>query len=211
MEPVIQKFRSALSGFNRRDVMQYIEQSAAAHRRKVSELEDRLARVEQERARLEEELSGLQDEKGTVAAEEARVRASLEEATQSLTGLRGELSDTETNLAAAREELERLQGQVGELAPMAQSYGELKDRVATIELDAHRKAQATLDEAQAEAARIREETAAWVNTLMERYGSLRQQMNGVFELARNLSGLEGHIQQMDGMAAQLKDKAEHHG
>jgi len=211
MEPVIQKFRSALSGFNRRDVMQYIEQSAAAHRRRVAELEDRLAKVEEERSRLEEELSGLQDEKGSVAAEEARVRASLEEATESLTGLRGELSDTETSLAAAREELERLQSQVGELAPMAQSYGELKDRVATIELDAHRKAQATLDEAQAEAARLREETLAWVDQVMEQYGSLRQQMNGVFELARNLSGLEEHVHRMDGTAADLKGKAEHHG
>ena len=61
MEPVIQKFRSALSGFNRRDVMQYIEQSAAANRRKVSELESRLAKTEEERARLEGELAGLRD------------------------------------------------------------------------------------------------------------------------------------------------------
>jgi len=207
MEPVIQKFRSALSGFNRRDVMQYIEQSAAAHRRRVAELEDRLAKVEEERSRLEEELSGLQDEKGSVAAEEARVRASLEEATESLTGLRGELSDTETSLAAAREELERLQSQVGELAPMAQSYGELKDRVATIELDAHRKAQATLDEAEAEAARIREETTAWLSRVVEQYGSLRVQLNGVFDLARNLSGMEEQIRRMDSMAAALKDEA----
>jgi hypothetical protein len=43
---------------------------------------------------------------------------------------------------------------------MARNYQELKDRVATVELDAHRKAQATVDEARAEAARIREEEAA---------------------------------------------------
>lgn len=208
MEPVIQKFRSALSGFNRKDVLQYMEQSAAAHRRQVAELEKRLADAEDARARLEGELSGLQDEKGSVAAEEARVRASLEEATASLAALRGELADTETTLVASRTELEKLQSQVGELAPMAQSYGELKDRVATIELDAHRKAQITLDEAKAEAARIRRETADWVNQLMAQYGAVREQMSHVFEVARSLSGMEEQITGLDALAAELKGKAE---
>lgn len=207
MEPVIQKFRSALNGFNRKDVLQYMEQSAVAHRRQVAELQKRLADAEDARARLEGQLSGLQDEKGSVAAEEARVRASLEEATEALAHLRGELTDTETTLAAARAELEQLQSQVGELAPMARSYGELKDRVATIELDAHRKAQITLDEAQAEAARIRRETADWVNQLMVQYGAVREQMNHVFEVARGLSGMEEQISGLDGLAARLKEKA----
>ena len=208
MEPVIQKFRSALGGFNRRDVMQYMEQSAAAHRRQVAELAKKLAQSEGERARLEGELSGLQDEKGSVAAEEARVRASLEEATEALARLRGELTETEGNLVASRQELEQLQSQVGELAPMARSYGELKDRVATIELDAHRKAQATLDEAKAEADRIRQETAAWVEQVLAQYGALREQMDGVLELARSLTGLGDQIARMDGFAANLKGGTE---
>lgn len=206
MDSVIRKFRSSLNGFNRKDVLQYMEQSAAAHRHQLEELEVRLSRSEEIRAQLEQELQGVHAEKGSVAAEEARVRASLEEATASLARLRGELSDTETSLVTARGELERLQGQVGELAPMAQSYGELKDRVATIELDAHRKAQATLDEAQAEAERIRRETADWVEQVMGQYGAVRSQLNGVFELARNLSGLEERISGMDGLAAHLKAK-----
>lgn len=208
MEPVIRKFRGALNGFNRKDVLQYIEQSAVAHRRQLAELEERLTASEEARTRLEGELSGLRDEKGSVAAEEARVRASLEEATEVLTKLRGELSDTDTALTASKSELEKLQSQVGELAPMAQSYGELKDRVATIELDAHRKAQATLDEAKAEADRIRQETAAWVEQVLARYGALREQMDGVLELARSLTGLGDQIARMDGFAADLKGGTE---
>ncbi len=48
---------------------------------------------------------------------------------------------------------------------MADSYvPSLKDRVATVELDAHRKAQDTVSQAQAEAERIRAETrgAGWM-------------------------------------------------
>lgn len=208
MEPVIRKFRGALNGFNRKDVLQYIEQSAVSHRRQMAELEERLAASEEARTRLEGELSGLRDEKGSVAAEEARVRASLEEATEVLTKLRGELADTDTALTHSKSELARLQSQVGELAPMAQSYGELKDRVATIELDAHRKAQATLDEARAEADRVRQETSAWVDQVLAQYGALREQMGGVLELARSLSGLGDQIARMDGLAAGLKGGTE---
>lgn len=208
MEPVIRKFRGALNGFNRKDVLQYIEQSAVAHRRQMAELEERLAASEEARTRLEGELSGLRDEKGSVAAEEARVRASLEEATEVLTKLRGELTDTDTALTHSKSELARLQSQVGELAPMAQSYGELKDRVATIELDAHRKAQVTLDEAKAEADRVRQETSAWVDQVLAQYGALREQMGGVLELARSLSGLGDQIVRMDGIAAGLKGGTE---
>lgn len=206
MEPVIQKFRSALGGFNRRDVMQYMEQSSAAHRRQVAELEKKLAQAEEQRACLEGELSGLQDEKGSVAAEEARVRASLEEATEALARLRGELTETEGNLVASRQELEQLQSQVGELAPMARSYGELKERVATIELDAHRKAQITVDEARAEAARVREKTAAWLAQVMEQYDAVRGQMQGLFQCARGLAAMEERAERMDGLAAELKGK-----
>ena len=40
---------------------------------------------------------------------------------------------------------------------MAESYAQLKDRIATVELDAHRKAKDTLEEARQEAERLREE------------------------------------------------------
>ena len=100
MEPVIQKLRGALGGFNRRDVLAYIEQISVAHRREVMELKKELTRCEGERQALEDTLAGLETEKGCVAAEEARVRASLEESTAVLSQLRGELQDTENKLAA---------------------------------------------------------------------------------------------------------------
>ena len=211
MEPVIRKFRGALNGFNRKDVLQYIEQSAVAHRRQLAELEERLTRSEEARAGLEGELSGLRDEKGSVAAEEARVRASLEESTAALTRLRGELGETETNLAAARSELVRCQREVAELAPMAKNYEELKDRVATVELDAHRKAQATVDEARAEARALRQETARWTEEVLARYGGLRQSMDELMQKAKSLAELEEELRGADERAAQLRDRCKESG
>ncbi len=206
MDPVIQKFRGAVGGFNRRDVLQYIEQISAAHRKEVAALQKDLARCEDERRKLEATLAGLENEKGSVAAEEARVRASLEESTATLSRLRGELGDTETQLLAARGELERYQSEVAELAPLAKNYEELKDRVATVELDAHRKAQATVDEAKAQAEQIREETRRWLESVMTRYGSVRGAVDQLLCSAKALASLEEQMKQADDQAAALKEQ-----
>ena len=206
MDPVVQKFRGAINGFNRRDVLQYMEQVFAAHRKELNQMQKELSRCEGERQVLERTLAGLEDEKGTVAAEEARVRASLEESTATLARLRGELGDTETQLLSARSELERYQREVSELAPMARSYQELKDRVATVELDAHRKAQATVDEARAQAAQIREETRRWLEQVMAQYGDVRAAADQLFHSARALSGMEEQLRQADEMAGRLAEQ-----
>lgn len=208
MEPVTQKFRGALAGFNRRDVMRYLEQSAAAHSQRVSELERRLDQAEQERDALRGELEGLRNERGDLAAEEARVRSSLEESTRSLTKLRGELSQTETKLHVARAELERLQGKVDELSPMAERYEQLKDRVATVELDAHRKAQATIDEAQAQAQALRAEARQWLDQALGEYDGLRSAMDRLLQSAREVAGLEEGVRQADALAQPLRGKVE---
>lgn len=203
---VIQKFRSALGGFNRRDVQQYIEQTAAAHRRELAQLQARLDEAEERAAGLESALSGAESAKSGAAAEEAKARACLEESARTLAKLRGELSQTESKLAVAKRELTRLQTQVGELEPMAESYAQLKDRVATVELDAHRKAQDTVSEAQAAAERVREETRAWLEEVLGQYGKLRQGMDGLLEQVQRLSRGSEYLGALDEAARQLREQ-----
>ena len=190
MDTVIQQFRTALCGFNRRDVQQYVEQIADEHRQELAQLRERLEQAEERNGVLEAALSGAESEKSGAAAEEARVRASLEESTRTLSKLRGELSQTESKLLVARQELDRLKEQVGAMKPMAEGYAQLKERVATVELDAHRKAQSTVDEAQAEAERVRAETRAWLDGVLAQYGQLRQGMDALLEQAQALNALD---------------------
>lgn len=208
MEPVTQRFRGALAGFNRRDVTRYIEQSAAAHSRQVAGLEERLDQAERERDNALRELDGLRSERGDLAAEEARVRASLEESTRTLAKLRGELTQTETKLGVAKAELERLQAKVAQLAPMAERYEQLKDRVATVELDAHRKAQATLDEAQGQADALRAEARQWLGRTLEEYDGLRGAMDDLFRKASAVSQWEETVRQADELARALRERTE---
>ena len=206
MDTVIQKFRSALGGFNRQDVQTYIEETAAAHRKELAQLQERLEQAEGRTAELEAALSGAELEKSGAAAEEAKVRSSLEASTKTLSRLRGELSQTESKLVVARRELERLQAQVGTLEPMAASYAQLKDRVATVELDAHRRAQDTVSQAQEEAERIRADTQQWLDGVLEQYGQLRRGMDTLLEQAQALGAaasrsLDSAIEQYAAQAA----------
>ena len=208
MEPVTQRFRGALAGFTRRDVTRYIEQSAAAHSRQVAGLEERLDQAERERDDALRELDGLRSERGDLAAEEARVRSSLEESTRTLAKLRGELTQTETKLGVARAELERLQAKVAQLAPMAERYEQLKDRVATVELDAHRKAQATLDEAQGQADALRAEARQWLGRTLEESDGLRAAMDDLFRKASAVSQWEETVRQAAELARALRERTE---
>ncbi len=204
MEQVVRKFRTSLGGFNRRDVMTYIEETYAAHRKQVEALEAELAEARKQRDDLEGELTGLRSEKGSVAAEEAKVRASLEESTRTLSRVRGELTQAESKLSAARTELARLQGQVAQLEPTAQKYEDLKDRVATVELDAHRKAQATVDEAQAQVDAMKEGARQWISGILGQYDQLRQAVDELDRRLQEAGSLAEGMRQGDEGADRLK-------
>ena len=205
MDTVILKFRTSLGGFKREDVQQYIEQVTAAHRREIEQLQAKLEQSEQRREELESALSGAESEKGSAAAEEAKVRASLETSTKTLAKLRGELSQTESKLLVAKKELERLQSHVDTLEPMANSYAQLKDRVATVELDAHRKAQDTVSEAESEAERIRMETQVWLKDVLAQYDRLRRGMTGLLEQVQLLSRDSEGLAALDDAARGLRE------
>lgn len=202
----LHRFRTSLGGFNRRDVLKYIETADAAHRAQLARLEQRLEEAERARAQLEDALSGARDEKGSAAAEEARVRASLEESTAALARVRGELAEAEEQLAAERAELEGLRGKVAELAPMAEKYEQLKDRVATVELDAHRKAQTTVEEAQAQADALRGETGEWLSGVLGEYEGLCAALSPLGDKLRAAQSMAEDIRACGERAAALKER-----
>lgn len=207
MENSAHRFRTALFGFSRQDVQGYIVRADKAHREKAGLLQAELDAARTELEELRGTVSDLKGRSGSAAAEEAKVRASLEEATRSLSQVRGELREAEGRLSQARGELERLQSQVGELEPAAKSYEQLKERVALIELEAHQKAQQTLDEADRQAAQRRQETKEWLSAVLERYSRLRGAVDTLEQHMRFFTGAADSLRECDDMAKQLEEEA----
>lgn len=208
MEPVIEKFRTALAGFHRGDVLRYMDKLAAQHRSQMAGMEAELKKSREREEKLQGEIESLRQAHGSVSAEEAKVRASLEESTRTLAKLRGELSQTETKLAAARLELGRLHGQVHEMEPMAQKYDQLKNYVATVELDAHHKAQETIDQAKAKAEKMQTDTRQWLEQVLAGYNTLRLEMDRLFQHLRELGDMGVQFDQADQVAQKLQEQGQ---
>lgn len=177
MTPEIHKFRSAMiGGFNRRDVMEYIEKAAQEQRAKLEAMTRELEQARQERAALTAELEGLRTQSGSWADREEQSRVSLEESARAMELLREDLRLAQERLAGADEELAGLRERVGQLEPLARQYEALKDHIATVELNAHRKAQSTVEETRAWAEGVRRDAAQWVAELSGSYETLREEV-----------------------------------
>lgn len=197
---VIQQFRTAVRGFNRQDVQDYIEQMAAVHRQETAELRKQLEKSDRRIQELEETASDID----AMAEELAQTRVALESANQMVSRLRGELSQADAKLSVAKKEKERLQTQIAALEPLAAGYQEIRDRAANVELDAHQKAQAAVNEAKTEVERIRGETRRWLSQVMEEYSTLRYGLDGVLEQIQTLAKEPEKVAELDKTAKKLR-------
>jgi chromosome segregation ATPase len=195
---VIQQFRTAVRGFNRQDVQDYIEQLAAVHRQETAELRKQLEKSDRRIQELEETASNID----AMTAELAQTRSALESADQMVSRLRGELSQADAKLSVAKKE--RLQTQIAALEPLAAGYQEIRDRAANVELDAHQKAQAAVNEAKTEVERIRGDTRRWLSQVMEEYSTLRYGLDGVLEQIQTLAKEPEKVAELDKTAKKLR-------
>lgn len=160
-------FRSAVfGGFNRRDVLNYFERFARESKEQTERLEMELKRARE-----------VDAEYGAGLKRELEERdAALEQARAALEAAQEKAAELEREVAALKERVARME-------PQARGYEILKDRVATVELDAHQKAQITLNRAMEQADGIRADTARWMGEFDAQYGRLRGQVRDCADLA----------------------------
>lgn len=199
---VIQQFRTAVRGFNRQDVQDYIEQMAAVHRQELGELQKRLEKSDRRIEELEEIVTGMD----AMAEESSRTREALDAANQTVSRLRGELSQADAKLTVAKKEMERLQARVETLEPMADSYQKIRDRAANVELEAHQKAQAEMSRAKTEGEQVRADTRRWLNCVLAEYSQLRAGLDGVLEQMKRLTSTPEKLEELDETARQLRER-----
>lgn len=177
-----QQFRSAvMGGFNKQDVLAYIEHSVKTHTEELNQLREELERVRQEgedallQAQKETKAALERAESAEAKAEELAPRAAqMEKST-------AELEAKRSALAAAERELKELRAKVAELAPKAEGYEAVKDKAAGIELDAHQRAKTVMDEAGRGAEQVRAQTEQWLGKVRESYDRLRAELEATME------------------------------
>lgn len=147
-------FRNAPWGFNRQDVMEYIEKTQRDGEAAAAALTEQLNAARQELEDLRQQV-----ESGTSRSEELSAR--LEESVQKY---EQECEEREAfELEAARqgeavralvEERDRLAGQVAELNRQSEDVRREKEKLAQLELDAHRRADELMEQTREEAQNV---------------------------------------------------------
>ncbi len=206
------QFRTAaFGGFQKQDVLNYLEASTRETEEKTAALKKRLDEAQADAARLKE----------TVAADEAR-RAELERENSRLSA---ELADREARLTSAQAQAAALTAQVAELtakteelsakvtrmSPAAEAYEGLKDRTAGIELEAHSRAREIEAEAAAKAQKTKADLESWLAGLRGSYARLKGELNAALaqaaqELGKaetSLTSISGQLEQQDAALQEL--------
>ena len=91
---------------------------------------------------------------------------------------------------------------------MAQKYDQLKDYVATVELDAHHKAQETIEQAKTKAEQIQADTRQWLEQVLAGYTNLRSEMDRLFQRLRELGEMGVQFDQADQAAQKLQEQGQ---
>lgn len=173
-------FKTAVvGGFNREDVLQYIEQSARESNEKINalqaeadqmredveELRDNNAALSQKNAELLERLGQMTVEEDQVQQDAKQAKMQAEQARAQAERDMAVAQSLQQSLQAADEEKLRLQEQIDQLQAQACEYQESKERLAEIELCAYRRAKIVEEKAEQNAQNIRMQSAELINQM----------------------------------------------
>lgn len=206
------RFRSSPFGFNRQDVIHYIE---AIHRDYAAQLQSLKKDLEWEqgqRSQVEEQGSLASQEAVAAGKDAQRSKEELTKVLDELQEAQRQREELRLKLKAAQEELDALQMAADRMAPAARAYETLKEKAADIELDAHKRAQTIIKEGEAQAELTRRQVEDWVRQVESSYSRLRADVAATLahvssELGRTADSLQNVTAELDGHGQQLHSLA----
>ena len=169
------KFRSSLNGFNRSDVVAYIESLCAAHQAELQQ-------VRNENEALNDQLEQL--------------RIDLASQTQRADALQQELEDTKTALASTETALDEAMVMLTE--EQTRDPEEETSDYSTMELEAYRRAEAMERSSSERAARLSQQMTDLLEQVSGRYEQTGQEIQALTEDIRiNLKRLDEAMSDLD--------------
>ncbi|MBD5150309.1 MAG: hypothetical protein HDT18_08080 [Oscillibacter sp.] len=144
-------FRSAALGFNRQDVMEYIEKTQKEAEANAAALSRQLDEAMEELAQLRLRLEERGEEADRLGEELAEIRRQYDQEKAEREELAQESARQSEAVRTLTKERDRLSSQVDRLNSQKESLRQEKEKLAQLELDAHRRADELLAQTQEEA------------------------------------------------------------
>lgn len=192
------QFRSAaIGGFNKQDVLDYLEQLAKENREQIQSLQDQLTKAQEQCRQLEARESQFNAHVAQLTREKDALQQTAVQTQSELQICQEQMSSLRVQLTESEQARSQLQEQVARLRPDAEAYQAVKERSAGMELDAHRRAQGILDQAKEEANHMRSQVQQWINKVEAEYSELRSQIDAtISHTADELGKVEAALDQI---------------
>lgn len=163
----------AFGGFHKQDVLNYITQTSQRNQEHDAGLAQAAQQAREELAELTGKYEVSEIARKKYAADCENMSQALAERTNALETASRELTALQAKHTQAAARLVELEEVLPGLREQAQAYAELKDHTATIEMEAHRKAQEIIGQAQRQAEELRGEMEEWLRRVQSTYQLLR--------------------------------------
>ena len=196
------KFRTAVGGFSRTDVVAYIEETSAAHQKALKKLEDEKAALAEENDHLLAENVRLQTALNELRAEHDKLTQEDSALSAQVVKLSEEASELAARAEAAQQELDALKALQAETpssspesapddaTPAAQEE-EQPDELRQQELAAYRRAEQAERNAIARAKKLREQLNLLCEQSKDRYMDAGEELSALTsDLSSGLSRLQ---------------------
>lgn len=156
-------FRSAIGGFNRQDVIEYIERAQKQAEENTSWLESQMEQLQKSEEEARSALQACEQERDRLAAELAEMSSKYNNAknnwesqAQAKESSRRDVVQRDKTIRDMTEENQQLFHRVQELESHMETLRRQKEQLAQLELDAHHRADIVVEQAQAQAQAITE-------------------------------------------------------
>ena len=196
-------FRSAaLGGFNRQDVLDYLEKMSVENAQRQQELQQKLETAEDAQRQLSAQTAQQEEQLAILRRDRDQLKEQLEQVQQALASSQAQEEAQESALTALRQERDELKARVEVLEPEAAAYETIKDRTAGVELEAHCRAQNVLDQANVQAKELRRNMEQWLGRVEREYDALRSEVEStVSHAADKLEKAGKCLEQMTALLA----------
>jgi len=166
MEEMSSGFRGTLfGGFNKEDVLKFIEQTDTKYyteteelKRQLSETQTALSELREQNETLTEKNAELLERLGEMTLDTDKIRAQLDEIENGFNTQTTEIEAQSVRASNLAAENDRLTAENAKLAAKCGEYAASKDKIAEMELSAYRRAKQLEEEAKDELQKLRQQS-----------------------------------------------------
>ncbi len=195
----------AFGGFDKEDVVRYIEEAARKAASVQKELQEEVEDLKKQLAALQEEATDLRGQAGELSVARDALQQELEQE-----------KSRRVALEPLEEEVKSLRQEVASLRPDAQAYEHLRERVGNIECDARKRAAEIEERTVEQMSRTLERFRTQYTSLMATFTSTANYVNGelrkvevnLSQLPRAMDPSSGEMEELAALLSRMGKKEE---